>query len=223
MNRRIFRCFAISVVALVWGGSGFTTGEPIPQATPSAVSRAHARPAWCCGKSGVISIEAEKGTGTWEEVPGRSGEAVRDPGKGQMTYLVNFSQSGKYYLWLLASAGTEDKGKNACSILLSGQKIYSADGSVRPSGIEINGDWEWTSLPEQNGEKASNNSQSAHAYVLIGSPGIRTLQLVHQGTGFTIDKIVLKREDQQKPQGNGPAETICERPPAPPVRGSMKP
>ena len=166
--------------------------------------------------NGIISIEAEyaKEIVGWALVQGSSGNALQDTSDrnlGYMTYDINFQTPGNYYMFLYCLAPNKDTSKNDCFVFLNEEKLYAADDSTRPDGMRVHtAEFSWTFYPKGPGGHTPPIIKHEPVYALVEKPGIHTLKIVSRSKGFTLDKIVLKLNDPNKPAGTGPAETIAE-------------
>ncbi len=164
---------------------------------------------------GTVSMEAENATEIvgWKRVSGNSGDAMQDVSerkKGWMYYNVRFTRPGRYFVHLYCLAPGNNTSKNDCYVKLDDEKLYSvADPQKRPDGIRVHsGTFAWTFLPKGPGSHTPDDIRKKPVYADVKTAGDHVFKIISRSKEFTLDKIVLKLEDQNAPQGLGPAETL---------------
>ncbi len=161
-------------------------------------------------RDGIVSIEAERAAGVkgWIEVAGKSGKALQDDGHGSLSFDIQFSRGGKYYVWFLC----RDQGNtetNDCFVTLGKQRLYAADDKTRPDGIRSAGPgFKWICQPKGPGGHTPGEIKGKPVYALVPGPGRHTLKIAHRSRGFVVDKIVLSLGGKTAPSGDGPPETV---------------
>ncbi|MFZ5893929.1 MAG: hypothetical protein ACOY0T_22900 [Myxococcota bacterium] len=111
-------------------------------------------------------------------------------GSPQLDYLVNFSTTGTYHVWVRGSGvGTADRTVHAG---IDGTGPTSSD---RISGFTSTLSWRKSTL---DGPVATIN---------VTTPGLHTVNLWMREDGFRVDKIVLTTNASFTPSGAGPAES----------------
>jgi hypothetical protein len=152
---------------------------------------------------GIVQFEAEDGLGDWKRIATPSGAAVQDPGAGTMTYEIEFTQPGKYYVFLLARQGDAGRGhgkENDTELTLGGEKPYGCDGTTRPRGIRCYGDWKWAFQPKGPGSHTPAAIRGQPIYFHVTQPGRLRFEMKHRSTHFAVDRVLLKRDDPTRPQ-----------------------
>jgi hypothetical protein len=154
-------------------------------------------------RGGEIAFEAENGSGNWKRIATPTGSAVQDPGYGRMYYDIEFTEPGKYYVFLFARQGEagRNKGKeNDVALTLGGEKLYGSDHKTRPTGIRSSGDWKWGKLPKGPGGHTPDAIRNDPVYFLVREPGRLRFEMAHRSENFAVDKIVLKRDNPEPPK-----------------------
>jgi len=154
-------------------------------------------------RNGLVQFEAENGTGDWKRIATPDGAAVEDPGSGSMSYEIEFTQPGKYYVFLLARQGEAGRGKgkeNDAALTLGGEKLYGGDDTTRPTGIRCSGDWKWAWRPKGPGGHTPTTIRDQPAYFLVKQPGRLRLEITHRSDNFAIDRVQMKRDDPALPR-----------------------
>jgi hypothetical protein len=115
-----------------------------------------------------------------------------------VSYLVNFKNPGKYYVWVRAySTGTEDNGVHVGindTWPSSGRRMQWHDGK---------NEWTWES---------KQRTQEVHSgierliFLEVPSKGIHKISFSMREDGFEMDKWVMSKE-YVKPVGKGPKES----------------
>jgi len=153
--------------------------------------------------NGIVQFEAEDGAGNWPRISTPDGAAVQDPGSGSMSYEIEFTQPGKYYVFLFARQGEAGRGKgkeNDTALTLGGEKLYGSDDSTRPTGIRCSGDWKWAWRPKGPGGHTPAGIRDQPAYFLVKAPGRLRLEIAHRSDNFAVDRVLLKRNDSVLPK-----------------------
>ena len=175
------------------------------------------------GDAGIIAVEAEHALACqgWRMVSGHSGKAMQDDserGQGWLRFELKFDQPGRYFMYLLCLAPDKNTSKNDCYVYLDEKKLHAiGEEKLRPDGIRVHtADYSWSGLPKGPGPHTPSAIRDNGVYFEVREPGTHTLQIVSRSMGFTVDKIVLKLNNQKAPEGAGPAENGLAY--APPVR-----
>lgn len=153
--------------------------------------------------NGIVQFEAEDGAGDWKRISAPTREAVQDPGSGVMRYEIEFTQPGKYYVFLLARQGEAGRGKgkeNDVALTLGGEKLYGVDDSTRPTGLRSSGEWNWGWRPKGPGSHTPAAIRDNPAYFLVKQPGRLRFEMVHRSDNFAVDRIMMKLNDPALPQ-----------------------
>ena len=183
---------------------------PTPMPTAPTPTPATPPPAPFSGTAVVLAVEAEnfdnrQSTASHQWVSSSfsgavgSQSMVTSPDSGARTenngpslsYLLNFEQSGTYYVWI---RGLGDAG-------FSGQSnsVHAGiNGSQAASANNIDGfppTWTWSNA-RRDGNRATLN---------IPSPGVHSISLHMREDGLAIDRIVLANDPAYRPSGGGPA------------------
>ncbi len=114
-----------------------------------------------------------------------------EPGLSVLEYDVNFSTTGKYYVWVRAfSTGTEDNGIHV------GIDDDWPESGKRMQWCEGKGQWTWASKQRT---KDNHCGVPELIYLLIDEPGIHTIKFSMREDGFAFDQFVLtqKYEDHK--------------------------
>jgi hypothetical protein len=118
-----------------------------------------------------------------------SGYATASP---ELTYRVNFTNTGTYYVWLRGSGDTGND--DSAHAGLDGAAPTSAD---RITGLGSSWTWKRTTM-----------DSSAPATLSVTSPGIHTIHLWMREDGLRLDRILLRKNSSSSaPSGSGPAES----------------
>jgi hypothetical protein len=168
----------------------------------------------CAGQSrlfnesnGMVFIEAEEASNVsgWKQVDGRSGKAMRDTvggNKGSMSYSINFTKAGNYYIYALARRTDlqhSDKA-NDWTVTLNNQKLYGIDNKTRPEGMRcVTTSFMWHSLPKGPGSHTPENIKDAVVHAKVPAPGTYTLKIGSRSAGAEIDKLFLQLDDYSFP------------------------
>jgi len=170
-------------------------------------------------REGVVSIEAEHYTdrqgGRWYLVEARGSERPDSPRRlaqnavtfipgafsDHLRYAIHFAHRGTYRLWLLGQASPR------CDEV---RIFFREEGAPSSDALLFN-----VTLPERLGWSNETNT------LTIGQPGWYRLLLVQgkaaldQGyrpnvpnTGWRVDKVVMLRDSEGAPSGDGPEETM---------------
>ena len=199
-------------------------GHRIPSREPSpSASLAQARGAFL-EAGGLVAFEAESysantpvGIDAWLEKStastsypapaGYSGSAAMyaaddaansnlAPGTGpEMTYPVNFTTPGVYYLWVRAYAN--DYNSDRLHGGLNGED-YGPGIRLDYLIATTHDTWTWTN---------KHGSAREPAYLIIDTPGVYTINLWMQKDGLYADKLVLSTDANYTPTGIGPPES----------------
>ena len=137
-----------------------------------------------------------------------NGDNLNDPDieslSPRMSYVVNFSTAGTYYLWT-RSEGPDNSG-DSFHYGLDGNSIstsFADAASVPKSGL-----LEWQSQLTGGGGQPA---------MTIGSPGTHTVDIWMREDGCMIDRLLLTTDGGYTPSGEGPAESLR----VPPLAGDL--
>lgn len=108
----------------------------------------------------------------------------------RLDYLINFTQTGTYYVWVRGRAASA--GDDTLHVGLDGAAVPTADRIGR-----LKGAYGWT-----NG-----TLDGAPATIVVTTPGIHTLNLWMREDGAIVDKLLLTTDATFVPTGLGPAES----------------
>ncbi|MDG6099919.1 hypothetical protein EXU34_20880 [Alteromonas sp. ZYF713] len=116
-----------------------------------------------------------------------------------LTYPVYFDVPGKYFVWARAySSGSEDNGLHV------GLNNDWPSSSQRLQLCEGKNKWTWSS----NQRKKDNHCGTPNTIWLdIPESGVHNITLSMREDGFELDKIILTKDADYKPEGIGPNET----------------
>ena len=118
------------------------------------------------------------------------------PGTGpEMTYPVNFTTPGVYYLWVRAYAN--DYNSDRLHGGLNGED-YGPGIRLDYLIATTHDTWTWTN---------KHGSAREPAYLIIDTPGVYTINLWMQKDGLYADKLVLSTDANYTPTGIGPPES----------------
>lgn len=122
------------------------------------------------------------------------------PGKlAVLTYPVHFDAPGKYFVWARAySSGSEDNGLHIGlnnTWPSSGQRLQLCEGKNK---------WTWSSNQRQ---KDNHCGTPNTIWLDIPESGVHNITLSMREDGFELDKIILTRDVNYKPEEMGPSET----------------
>ena len=172
-------------------------------------------------EDGLLVIEAEafqnqasSNAQQWvinQDVKGYAGDGavVAIPDQGQvyegrdigdspeLTYLADFDQSGVYYVWLRVWSS----GDRANSLHVG------LDGELPRTGerIEVRRFRQWTWTRAIRGRRGE-------ARLVIDQPGMHSLHLWMREDGLLVDRILLTRDPDFRPDGVGPRQSILAAP-----------
>jgi hypothetical protein len=130
------------------------------------------------------------------------------PGKlAVLTYPVYFEAPGKYFVWARAfSSGSEDNGLHVGinnTWPLSSQRLQLCEGKNK---------WTWSS----NQRRKDNHCGTPNTIWLdIPESGVHNITISMREDGFELDKIILTKDPNYKPEGIGPNETRRQPSPLP--------
>ncbi|MGY0217397.1 tandem-95 repeat protein [Endozoicomonadaceae bacterium StTr2] len=161
---------------------------------------------------GVLSIEAEhfhssvaRSGNEWEVQSNGSasgGEQVVIPdnvggyagstegNSPELTYEIQVDSPGTYYVWVLGSA--DGGNSDSVHVGLNGNYLSSSDGVT---GFGSGGNW------------SSGTMDSGKAYIEITETGRHQLNLWMREDGFRADKVLLTKDSNYTPTGDGPDES----------------
>ncbi|MBP8257582.1 MAG: hypothetical protein KAX37_09670 [Opitutaceae bacterium] len=154
-------------------------------------------------RNGIVDFEAEDGVGDWNRISTPTGEGVLDPGSGVMRYEIEFTQPGRYYVFILARQGEAGRGKgkeNDVALTLGGETLYGVDNSTRPDGLRSSGEWKWGWRPKGPGSHTPAAIRDKPAYFLVKQPGRLLFEMTHRSENFAVDRVMMKLNDSIPPQ-----------------------
>ena len=136
------------------------------------------------------------GDGYMQALPD-NGDNVNDPDieslSPRMSYVVNFSATGTYYLWA-RSEGPDNSG-DSFHYGLDGDSISTTfDDSA---AVPKSGQLEWQSQLTSGGQPT----------ITIGSPGTYSVDIWMREDGCMIDRLLLTTDSGYTPGGSGPDES----------------
>ena len=108
----------------------------------------------------------------------------------QLNFPVQFTSTGTYYVWVRGSGPSAND--DSCHVGLGGAAVSSAD---RISTFTSNLGW---SRATMDGPLAT---------LQVSQAGLRNINLWMREDGFSVDKIVLTKNQNFVPTGTGPAES----------------
>lgn len=156
------------------------------------------------GASGGVYLETLPDTRVTHDDPIKEGESIfNKAGTGPtLSYTVNFSQAGTYYVWVRAySTGGEDNGIHVGingEFPESGQKLQFCSGKNK---------WTWSSAKRDSGGSACG---VPHTITIdVPSAGEHTIQFSMREDGFEFDKWLMTMDDSYVPEAEGPSETTA--------------
>ena len=120
------------------------------------------------------------------------GSVYKKPNVGnspEMTYDVDFTTTGTFYVWVRAWAADDDD--NTLHMGLNGV------ASASKMEVSTYGAWEWTNV----------NMKNKVVTINVTSAGVNTINLWMREDGLLVDKIVLTNDAAFTPTGTGPAES----------------
>ena len=104
---------------------------------------------------------------------------------GELTYEINFSTAGTYYIWMRRYA--ESKNENAALVGLNGTQIGGTFDDEEASYDQ----WYW----------------KEHGSAVYISAAQHTFNLRKEEKNYGVDRIILTTDSGYTPSGNGPAES----------------
>jgi len=141
------------------------------------------------------SIGGFSGTGYMEPLPNNgtnnnTGYAANSP---ELTYLVDFTNTGTYYVWLrgCGTSGSNDSAHTG----INGQENTTAN---RMQLVKSCSSFEWTK---------ARMSGAPNARLTVPSPGVHEINLWMREDGSRVDRILLTLSSGFTPNGAGPAES----------------
>jgi len=216
-----------TVRCLVSGPTGTTTSKD----AVLTVTAAPAPFAQDSGDDGIVSMEAEnythivsQGGHSWiptKDPAGFTGSSamLADPADGasvkspkhasscpRMDFSINFVKSGVHYVWVRGLASS--KVDNSYHVNIDGDYGTGAVSAEKMSGFNnpAFGAYVW------DNQKGVDNQPSIPGVITVKSPGLHVLHVSMRSAGLRIDKILLTTNPKYVPAGNGPAETLGDRP-----------
>lgn len=114
-------------------------------------------------------------------------------GSPRLNFDVTFAQAGTYQVWVRGRAGgSVAADSDSLHVGLDNVGVASAD---RITGFAATFGWSRATIDNVN------------ATLSVPSAGLHTVNLWMREDGFVVDKLVLTRDANYTPSGNGPAET----------------
>jgi hypothetical protein len=193
-------------------------GASSPDGTFTTASAPPAGPAAFRESSGQVVMEAEhfdqrtdRGGRSWTLETGRSGFSGTGylgakPNTGgsvssgyvsaspEVSFNVNFSSTGTYYLWTRGSAQVANGNDDSAHAGLDGTGPSSADAL---NGFNTTS-WVWK----------RDTMDGSPATLQIATPGVHTIHLWMREDGLLIDKLLLRKSTSSTaPSGTGPSES----------------
>ncbi len=166
-------------------------GQVVIEAEHYASSRAYKNQSWGISSqvggfrgSGAVVVEPDRG------VRIRSRYNKRSP---ELTYEVDFSETGTYYVWLRVWA--ENNNSNSVHLGINGE----ANRSSSYIGTETYGQRIWTRKQQDSDDYAS---------MRIRSRGTKKINLWMREDGLFVDRIILTKDRYFAPEGSGPEESM---------------
>ena len=145
--------------------------------------------------------------------PGTSGLGVCfDPACGaRLSYRVNFTQVGRYYVW----AHARGQGPAANGIHLGIDGGWPVNDLVDPGNMRMQfpGGWAWTQnrrgATQHTGVSATEDVslRDANIWLQVDAPGVHVVQWGMREDGLEFDKFVMALDPNFEPVGDGPPET----------------
>jgi archaellum component FlaG (FlaF/FlaG flagellin family) len=119
-------------------------------------------------------------------------------GNPELDYLVNFTTTGTFTVWVRGSGDSDTTGANdSINLGLDGAIAYRMNGLwTQAAG------YAWGSTPTPAG-----------ATITVTTPGVHTINVWMREDGFVFDKLVLSSNPNYNPTGTGPAESTLSAPP----------
>ncbi len=148
--------------------------------------------------------DSEPGTGNLGVVNDPTNAAV-------LIYRVNFTQTGRYYVW----GHARGQGPAANGIHLGLDGAWPDNDLIDPSSMRMQfpGGWVWT----QNRRGGSQHTgvsgtdevsvRDANIWLEITEPGVHTISWAMREDGLEFDKFVMALDPDYAPEGEGPPET----------------
>jgi archaellum component FlaG (FlaF/FlaG flagellin family) len=137
------------------------------------------------------------GTGGMIVLPNAGNAYSYNPGdrpvnNPELDYLVNFTTTGTFTVWIRGSGDSDAAGQNdSINLGLDGAIAYRMNGLwTQAAGFA------WGSSPTPGG-----------ATFTVSTPGVHTLNIWMREDGFVFDKLVLSSNPNYNPTGTGPAES----------------
>lgn len=176
-------------------------GYPEPHPTKSSATPAFKQ------VDGVVSMEAEHGKGGWQVVDeGHNGKAILATEGQAMTYTIEFSEPGMYYVWLHCRHNGSHSTNDA-TITFGGAQLYGSDKQTRPVGMRChNRQISWWSLPKGPGAHTPVAIRDNPVHLVVPEAGVYDFVVTYRSREYVLDKIVIQ-PSAEAPEGSGPAET----------------
>ncbi len=116
-------------------------------------------------------------------------------GSPMLSYSVNFTQTGQYYVWVRGWGDEQNDGRGGNDSLHAGM-----NGVLSSSADKIDGfpsGWHWS----------NRTRDGVVATVTVSNVGVNTFNLWMREDGFAVDKIILAKNASYIPSGAGQATT----------------
>ncbi|MEM7156954.1 MAG: hypothetical protein AAF799_29150 [Myxococcota bacterium] len=129
----------------------------------------------------------------------------------RLEYRVNFTQTGRYYVW--ARARGQGPAANGIHVGLDGE--WPENDLIDPSSMRMQfpGGWGWTQNrrggSQHTGVSAANgvSRRDANIWLQIDTPGVHTIAFGMREDGLEFDKFIMVLDPEFEPEGDGPPET----------------
>lgn len=108
----------------------------------------------------------------------------------ELTYDVNFTTTGTYYVWVRGIGASQDD--DSCHVGIDGVGPASSD---RISSFSTQLSWSRSTM------------DGSFATIVVSTPGIHTISVWMREDGFQLDKLVLTTDSGFTPTGLGPDES----------------
>ena len=199
-----FGSYSVSLLVTDDAGSTGAVTQTVTIVDPNAVGP-------FLEENGLISMEAEHyftvtqvNDHIWTLTTAQSGFSgagamTPDPNNGtasnktnstEMTFDVELSTTGTYYVWARVFAATV----NDNSLHMGHNGIASAKKMDSPDNI---GTWNWTNI----------DTKGNRVLMELTGAGLNVINVWMREDGLILDKIVLTTDDTFVPEGEGPAES----------------
>ncbi|MEM8484765.1 MAG: hypothetical protein AAF564_04415 [Bacteroidota bacterium] len=110
----------------------------------------------------------------------------------EVTYPVYFEDPGRYYIWMRVWA--DNNNSNSVHLGING----AANRSSSYIGTDTYRTWVWTQQRQDSDDAAR---------IDVPSAGMKELNVWMREDGFYIDRIILTKDRNYRPEGSGPPES----------------